>query len=329
MTGWIIVSIDRFSLIPIMFLSIFCALLIDHFRPMRTNNLFLFLLRVTSAHIKSWCSAGSVQHERIGWALVSVGLVIPVLLIYLICLWISPFAAFLWNIFILYLCMGFRNYNHYFLAIQMALLNGEQEQARKLLAEWCDCETSSMDTSDITRMAIEKALISVQKDVFGIIFWFALPFGPAGAVFYRVSSFLQKSWTEPNENEVFGRFAKRIFYWIDWIPVRLTAISFAVVGNFEDAIYAWRHFASRWKNRNIGILLASAGGAIGVRLGAPFEQAVKIAPVDLSEPDMTGYDSEVLPGEEPKIRFLQSALGLIWRALLLWLLILLLFTIAF
>ena len=287
------------------------------------------MLRITSAHVKSWCDTGAVQHERIGWIIVSVVFVIPVLFIYLICLLISPFAAFLWNILILYLCIGFRNYNHYFLTIQMALLSGEQERARKLLAEWCGCDTSSMDSTDITRMAIEKALISVQKDVFGIIFWFALPFGPAGALFYRVSSFLYNSWNEQKDNDGFGVFAKRVFYWIDWIPVRLTAMSFAVVGNFEDAIYSWRHFASRWKNRNIGILLASAGGAIGVRLGAPYEQAVKVVPVDFGEVDMTRYDSEVLPGEEPKIRFLQSALGLIWRALLLWLLILFIFTIAF
>ena len=39
-------------------------------------------------------------------------------------------------------------------------------------------------------------------------------------------------------NEAFGLFAGRAYYWIDWLPVRLTAVAFAVVGNFEDAIYA-------------------------------------------------------------------------------------------
>lgn len=311
------------------FFSILCALLIDHFRPMRTNNLFLSLLNSAGAHVKIWCGSGQIQHGRMGWIIANAVFVIPVLIIYWICLLIHPFAGLLWNIFILYLCMGFRTYNHYFLAIQMALLNGEQTRAQKLLGEWCDCDASSMDTAEITRMAIEKALISVQKDVFGIIFWFVLPFGPAGAILYRVSSFLQKSWNEQNEADGLGVFAKKVFYWIDWIPVRLTAMSFAVVGNFEDAIYTWRNFARRWKNRNIGVLLASGSGAIGIRLGTPYEQAVRIVPAGFSSPDTTEYDSEVLPGEEPKIRFLQSALGLIWRALLLWLLMLFLFTMAF
>lgn len=89
-------------------------------------------------------------------------------------------------------------------------------------------------------------------------------------------------------------------------------MSFAIVGNFEDAIYAWRNFAGRWKNRNIGILLASAGGAMGVRLGTPFERAIRGTSVDLNSFVTIGYESESFPGEEPKIRYLQSALGLIW-----------------
>ncbi|MFY0080399.1 regulatory signaling modulator protein AmpE, partial [Acinetobacter baumannii] len=67
--------------------------------------------------------------------------------------------------------------------------------------------------------------------------------------------------------EAFGRFAAPAFYWIDWIPARLTAAAFAVVGNFEDAIYAWRNFASRWDDEAAGIILAAGGGAMGVRFG--------------------------------------------------------------
>ena len=41
-----------------------------------------------------------------------------------------------------------------------------------------------------------------------------------------------------------------------------------------------------------------------------------------------GGDAETLPGEEPTIRALQSTVGLVWRALLLWMLLLLLLSIA-
>jgi adenosylcobinamide-phosphate synthase len=130
-------------------------------------------------------------------------------------------------------------------------------------------------------------------------------------------------------NEVFGRFALKAFYWIDWIPARLTAVAFAVVGNFEDAIYSWRNFAGRWSDEAIGIILAAGGGAMGLRLGAANETASKIVPADvavLEAPDAQIID--IPPGEEATVRALQSTVGLVWRALLLWMLLLLLLSLA-
>jgi adenosylcobinamide-phosphate synthase len=125
-------------------------------------------------------------------------------------------------------------------------------------------------------------------------------------------------------NEAFGQFAARAFYWIDWVPARLTAVAFAVVGNFEDAIYAWRNFAHRWQDEAIGIILSAGGGAMGVRLGTPLETAAKVLPADAATVDSSDSEGESVPGEEPSVRALQSTVGLVWRALLLWMLLLLL-----
>jgi len=125
-------------------------------------------------------------------------------------------------------------------------------------------------------------------------------------------------------NEAFGLFAARAFYWIDWIPVRLTAVAFAVVGNFEDAIYAWRNFAQRWQDEAIGIILTAGGGAMGVRLGTPAETAARVLVTPDLAVDDSDSESDILPGEEPGARALQSTVGLVWRALLLWMLLLLL-----
>ncbi len=109
---------------------------------------------------------------------------------------------------------------------------------------------------------------------------------------------------------------------MDWLPTRLTAICFAVVGNFEDAVYAWRNFAERWENENTGVLLSAGGGALGVWLGAPFEKAVREVPFD-----MMAFEPEGQPGVEPSVHVFRNVAGLIWRVLLLWLLVLLFFTI--
>jgi adenosylcobinamide-phosphate synthase len=147
---------------------------------------------------------------------------------------------------------------------------------------------------------------------------------------YRISEYLARAWneTESMKNEPFGRFAERAFYYIDWIPVRLTAVAFAIVGNFEDAAYAWRNFARRWKNESDGIILAVGGGAMGVRLGTPAEYASKMPDLDINEVGVDLEETEIMPGEPPSLRALQSTVGLIWRALLLWVLMLLLLSIA-
>jgi adenosylcobinamide-phosphate synthase len=147
---------------------------------------------------------------------------------------------------------------------------------------------------------------------------------------YRVAEYLARAWNEPEHmrNEAFGRFASQAFYWIDWIPARLTAVAFAVVGNFEDAVYAWRNFAHRWKDEAIGIILAAGGGAMGLRLGSPTEHAADLPSADASAVDAGNFEPETPPGEEANARALQSTVGLVWRALLLWMLLLLLLSFA-
>ncbi|MGD7312421.1 CobD/CbiB family protein, partial [Ralstonia pseudosolanacearum] len=126
-------------------------------------------------------------------------------------------------------------------------------------------------------------------------------------------------WSEPSmdRSPVLGLFARQAFRVIDYVPARLTAIGFAIVGDFEDAVYAWRNLAAKWNDEVNGILLAAGGGALGVRLGVPIAQrdsAERIADED------SAYPMDV--GQEPSVRTLQSAVGLVWRAVVLWMLLL-------
>jgi adenosylcobinamide-phosphate synthase len=70
-------------------------------------------------------------------------------------------------------------------------------------------------------------------------------------------------------------------------------------------------------NHAQGIILASGAGALGVRLGDSLQEA-----------DSEHYRPELGIGEEADTDFLQSATGLIWRALILWIMLLLLLGIA-
>jgi cobalamin biosynthesis protein CobD/CbiB len=90
--------------------------------------------------------------------------------------------------------------------------------------------------------------------------------------------------------------------------VRLTAIAFAVVGDFEDAIYCWRTQSANWGDPRIGIVLAAGAGAMGVRLGMPLAYADGTV-----EPR-----AELGLGESADTAFLDSTVGLLWRSLVVW-----------
>ncbi len=312
------------------FLSILCALLIEQLKPLRADNPIYGAIKLLAARMELWFNAGHAHHGKLGWFLVMAALMVPTAVIYWLALRLSPFAALAWNILIVYLTLGFRHYSHYYSSIQLALNSGDDANARLLLAEWTRQDTSTMESGEIARIAVEKALVTTHRNVFGVFFWFLMPVGPACAIMYRVAEYLARAWNEPEhmKNEAFGKFAARAFYWIDWVPARLTAIAFAIVGNFEDAIYAWRNFASRWQEEAVGIILAAGGGALGVRLGTPLQGAANVMPADPTNLESTDLESDAAPGEEPTARALQSTVGLVWRALLLWMLLLLLLSVA-
>ena len=115
------------------------------------------------------------------------------------------------------------------------------------------------------------------------------------------------------------------------MPARLTAFGFAVVGNFEDAVQAWRQYAALWSGRNEGVLLASAAGAVGVQLGgspAPGlaqDRSKTFAGGDQAEATASAGST---PGAVPQMGHLRSVVGLIWRSVVLWMLLLALLTLA-
>src|SRR5207249_7616048 len=169
------------------------------------------------------------------------------------------------------LTLGFRRRSHYFAAVHLALKEDDLVKARDTLSAWREVSCADLDREAIARLAIEEALVSSHRYVFAVVFWFVLLPGPTGAILYRLSMFLNNRWGEKTspERERFSHFARRAFAALDWLPVRFTAAAFAVVGDFEDAVYCWRTQAANWPARALGIVLASGAGAIGVKLRMP------------------------------------------------------------
>ena len=135
---------------------------------------------------------------------------------------------------------------------------------------------------------------------------------------------------QQHASEALQQASAKAWWAMDWLPSRLTALSFAVVGSFEEAIEGWRFHAQRFPNDNDGVVLAATAGAINVRLGG---EALK-ARVDAMaaqqglEMDADLGDSDSTPGVAPEVGHLRSVVGLVLRSVVVWMLLLALLTLA-
>ena len=297
-------------------LSLFAALVIEQFRPLNYARWVAQPVRRWVELIERRVNAGEWQHGLLAWCL-TVGLgVLAVAVIHYLLLASNPVFAWVWSILVLYFTMGFRQFSHHYTEIHLALRDGDIERARALLAEWRGSSREMWSSSDVARLSIEQALVLSHRHVFAVIFWFVLLPGPTGAVLYRLASLFDEAVAKRSD-EPFCRFAHQAFALIDWLPQRATAIAFAIVGDFEDAIHCWRTQAAQWGDRAAGIVLAAGAGAIGVRLGMPV----------VEDGDVTDR-SEIGLNADADVDFMQSAVGLVWRASILWLLLLFMLSLA-
>ena len=300
------------------FLSLLAALLLEQARPLREGNAIYTAFERYAELLEAKLNAGGHHHGLVAWLLAVGPIAFATVAIYFILNAISPVLAWAWNLAVLYVTMGFRQASHYFKEIVYALRERDLPRARDFVARWRREPAGEFTATEIARVAIELALVGSHRQVFGPIAWFIV-LGPAGPVIYRASAVLAEAWGRRRDAEFgdFGMFAQKAFYWIDWLPARLTAASFAVVGNFEDAVFCWRTQALAWARGAHGVILASGGGALGVKLGDTLHQDGSVR-----------FRPELGLGDEAAVDYMQSAVGLIWRALVLWMFLVFIVTVA-
>ena len=335
------------------FLAVLFALILEQARPLARGNWVHSSFRTWARWSNRTLDAGQPQHGWIAWC---AAVFVPSMLtmaIHLLLWQFSVLLAFAWSIGILYTTLGFRQFSHYFTDIRDALEGGDEDAARDLLAHWRQVDARELPRSEIVRHVIEHSVLASHRHVFGVLGWFsftaALGLGPAGAVMYRMSEFVSRYWIykslhtnfiDDGASPALQAVALRAWGWIDYIPARITALGFAVVGSFEDAIDAWRSYTQSFdvessavtNSRNDGLLLAATSGAVNVRLGGDVLRPVfaeratqtSLLASDMETPTVTAFTS----GQEPELAHLRSIVGLVWRSVVLWMVLLALLTLA-
>jgi adenosylcobinamide-phosphate synthase len=169
----------------------------------------------------------------------------------------------------LYLCLGLRSLREHTLPIHAALADGDLPQARWLTSRIVSRDTTNADEADLARAGAESLLENGNDAVLGTLFCFLVG-GGAGALLFRLANTLDAMWGYRNARfNLFGRVAARIDDALNYLPARLTALSYALLspGGRLRALRCWRAQAPAWSSPNAGPVMASGAGALGISLG--------------------------------------------------------------
>jgi len=290
------------------FFSVLAAVALEHLRPLR-QPLPHYRHYTRFIHwLEDKLNAGEYSHGAIAWALAVVPWLIAVWLVYVLLNGVSPLLGWAWNVAVLYFTLGFKYYSDDAERIARLLRAGELDAAREQLLAWRGGDTSQFSADELARVTIEQVMAASYRQMFGVLFWFVLlvPLGPVGAVLFRAASILARRWEASRGR--FGQCARRVFHLISWVPARLTALTYAIAGNFEDATYCWRTQADTWPEPEEGVVIAAGAGAMGVKLG----QHVTVGGESVWRPELG-------TGQAPDADCIDSAVSMIWRGLVIWL----------
>lgn len=214
--------------------------------------------------------------------------------------WVLGFA---FDVTVLYFCLDLSGLNHAASEVGHALRHGRLLEAQEKLRHLSGSSVDEEDESRIAEAAVTSILQRANQVAIAPLFWFAV-LGPLGVLTQRLSSILSRRWGRHDERyREFGWLAHTLNQVVDWLPARMLAFSYAMVGNFIDAVHNWRDSEARWFD-NEQLLTDSGFGALHLR--------------HVDEEDDGEHD---VPLDVPQAGHVRRAIALAWRSVLFWFLV--------
>ena len=242
------------------------------------------------------------SHGVSGWCLAVLP---PVLLVWLLSL---SSLGWLVDILVLYFALGLKSLAQHALPVAQALRLGNLDEARRRVGYLVSRRTSELDACGVARAGTESVLENGADAVFASLFWFAV-LGAPGVLLHRLSNTLDAMWGYRNERfERFGWAAAKIDDVLNYVPARLVALTYALLGRTATALRCWQRQAPQWDSPNAGPVMAAGAGALQVQLGgAAIYHGVEEQRPQLGE------------GAPARARDIERALNLVYLGVLLWL----------
>ncbi|MFW0089145.1 MAG: regulatory signaling modulator protein AmpE [Coxiella endosymbiont of Haemaphysalis japonica] len=108
---------------------------------------------------------------------------------------------------------------------------------------WYCMDARPLATENVAQLTVDEVLINAYRRIFALIFWL-LVLGSTGVVLYTLVASLNRhleSHSLEEDNSLFLA-AGRMEGILDWIPVRLAGITFALVGHFSETFKQWHSY---------------------------------------------------------------------------------------
>ena len=217
-------------------------------------------------------------------------------------------AGWLLDVLLLYLALGGRSLAEHAQRVADDLAADDLPAARQHVGWIVSRDTRELDETGVAKACVETVLENGNDAVFGALFWFMLAGGP-GAVMFRLANTLDAMWGYKTERLLhFGWAAARLDDALNYVPARLTALSYALFGQTRRALACWRAQAPRWESPNAGPVMSAGAASLGLALGgaAIYHGEVEARPT-LGE------------GRPPRGEDIARALTLVRRGIALWL----------
>ena len=193
--------------------------------------------------------AGKLAAFGICLLLVAI-ILLPVALIFIGLLdRLAHVPLFIFSVFVLLFCLGPRDLGEEVDDYRQAVIDNNQDEAHVLASEFLEYEPEAGVLPDVERAIYAQA----NNRIFGVVFWFAV-LGPVGAWLFRVLDLMRRRAihyyidlsgdqfaTQSLQSSPVVIAALRLHHFFAWIPSRLLMIGYAMAGNYEGAVSAWRN----------------------------------------------------------------------------------------
>lgn len=218
--------------------------------------------------------------------------------------------GFVLEVIILYFAIGLSSLKQHAQNVLTPLLGRQFEQSRHALSMIVSRDTQDMDEEGICRATTESVLENGNDAVFATIFWFMIA-GAPGVVVFRLTNTLDAMWGYKNERfNSFGFFVAKLDDVLNFIPARLTALTYALMGNWKNAMRCWSIQGPLWESPNSGVVMAAGAGALDVQLGGADQYHGEYK-----------ERSELGCGQKAKPEVIHQACELLDRSIVLWVIV--------